>query len=1194
MQASTFSSEYTLATVDHRAFLGAAAVSGVPCVAKILQEAIPGSANLVVSISGGRPLRTVLQARVQAKQGVPPVSHSVSGNVTSFTISATAQQLDAVGWPRAPQPVVLGAGLAETAVGGGSAAVTGAMGAGDAVATGTAVPLAGGLLPEGATDGNLVRSDERAPLPVGAQRAADPVLRGDVGAGAGIGLGAAQAAGANPHGALDAAVTSLLAFSALSPSTPLPTVGEALLYKQYNGQVVEVRVEAVHTDVDPPFFDIRVRSAVGDGWRQTELHRLSRYPLAPVGGEGLGAGDADAHAVANAPAVAVPAALLPPAAQAPAVGAVAAGQPVQHVDLVGALAAGVTAARRCPALTGLSKQFVHMSAGALAVCTVRLGTFVPGNAESADIFAVSVVDGDAPHGFSGTMLRGEVSLLDDIVAPSSDGPYTGRVISVLAIPGGPTFKDVLLKKLGEDGCYDVECSTPGVPRLASSFVLSLERAQQLAPSLEPALSMGALAGAPPPGGLPGAAHPSAPLPMGASGAPAARSPFSPPDTAAAPAVAALLQAGRGLPGLLGGGTAGTLTGAGSAEVTDAQFMALAGLGSHAELTNDVAFATELLGSMPPGDITVQSLDEFLDVLYSPKPVPAIARFPATAVFPRLAAIDRELKARVKGDKSELTKRTCTSWMEVSLTLSELGEPATASASSQLSGSGGESALARFALAVGQSRTQPAKEPDAGTPAHHVWQTQQEVNAKAAAAALLLAQQGAAGALSVAAAKLAPTAGAVEAAQNKADATLGEVAGPVGVLASGFASLGGSADLAPLARLSDVALKDIGADAAHGTHAGIALAHIGASRSTLLRGSAEVYVRKYESGLAGKPERVTRLESVRSTADVLMKGQLLKLKPYDLMGSKNGVTSSMSLSDFLQKCSPTVIREYLEDLGHLFAIVQPCSQSETCFFTALRQRVKDCQENHGVSASDAAAFVKAVCKTFDDQVVRFRTGTLLLRPRLTSDWLDGGAVTPLERQLKLRGEFTAAKAAVDADTKAAAAAVVAAPAQAYAAAPMAAHMPPPPWWAFQQPPPWAYPGVQAMPPAPYMPPPPNPTVPLVAAQPAKGAKGEKKDKPKGGKGGKGDKASVTFQLTPDAPYTHPVLGTAVDLDANTVAVNGNFAKPASGFPAKPAIDALSQWGQANLDSNGRRKCWDYHSHGVCIKPTALKCAYSHAE
>ena len=82
MQASTLSSEYTLATVDHRAFLGAAAVSGVQCVAKILQEAIPGSANLVVSISGWRPLRTVLQARVQAKQGVPPVSHSVSGNVT--------------------------------------------------------------------------------------------------------------------------------------------------------------------------------------------------------------------------------------------------------------------------------------------------------------------------------------------------------------------------------------------------------------------------------------------------------------------------------------------------------------------------------------------------------------------------------------------------------------------------------------------------------------------------------------------------------------------------------------------------------------------------------------------------------------------------------------------------------------------------------------------------------------------------------------------------------------------------------------------------------------------------------------------------------------------------------------------------------------------------------------------------------
>ena len=90
------------------------------------------------------------------------------------------------------------------------------------------------FLPEGATDGNLVRYDERAPLPVGAQRAADPVLRGDAGAGAGIGLGAAQAAGANPPSAPNAAVTSQLSFSALSPSTPLPTVGEALLYKQFN------------------------------------------------------------------------------------------------------------------------------------------------------------------------------------------------------------------------------------------------------------------------------------------------------------------------------------------------------------------------------------------------------------------------------------------------------------------------------------------------------------------------------------------------------------------------------------------------------------------------------------------------------------------------------------------------------------------------------------------------------------------------------------------------------------------------------------------------------------------------------------------------------------------------------------------------------------------------------------------------
>ena len=73
----------------------------------------------------------------------------------------------------------------------------------------------GAFLPEGATDGNLVRSDELAPLPVGAQRAADPVLRGDAGAGAGIGLGAAQAAGANPPGAPNAAVTSQLSFSAL-------------------------------------------------------------------------------------------------------------------------------------------------------------------------------------------------------------------------------------------------------------------------------------------------------------------------------------------------------------------------------------------------------------------------------------------------------------------------------------------------------------------------------------------------------------------------------------------------------------------------------------------------------------------------------------------------------------------------------------------------------------------------------------------------------------------------------------------------------------------------------------------------------------------------------------------------------------------------------------------------------------------
>ena len=63
--ASNLASRYTLPTADARAFLGVAAVKGVPCVATVVQQTIAGSATLVVDISGGRPLCSRLQEKVR-------------------------------------------------------------------------------------------------------------------------------------------------------------------------------------------------------------------------------------------------------------------------------------------------------------------------------------------------------------------------------------------------------------------------------------------------------------------------------------------------------------------------------------------------------------------------------------------------------------------------------------------------------------------------------------------------------------------------------------------------------------------------------------------------------------------------------------------------------------------------------------------------------------------------------------------------------------------------------------------------------------------------------------------------------------------------------------------------------------------------------------------------------------------------
>ena len=145
----------TFREADGWSFMGVAGARSFPCVARILQQAPAGSAVIVIGISSGLPLTAELQSQVASWDEAAPVKHSVEGHFTEFEVSATAQQLLAVGWPASPAASVLSAEPVSSAAGGASmATVT----QGPAGSPASAAGLAVDGVSDACADGAAVRS----------------------------------------------------------------------------------------------------------------------------------------------------------------------------------------------------------------------------------------------------------------------------------------------------------------------------------------------------------------------------------------------------------------------------------------------------------------------------------------------------------------------------------------------------------------------------------------------------------------------------------------------------------------------------------------------------------------------------------------------------------------------------------------------------------------------------------------------------------------------------------------------------------------------------------------------------------------------------------------------------------------------------------------------------------------------------